>query len=274
MFGCDNVDQGMVIALTCMSEGITPLDFQRRYHIIQKRPSMRSDAMLAEFRNHGGTHKVIERTTDAAEVELIHAPTKTSGKFRLTWEDAQNEDFTKGKDGEIKDNYAYPRKRMQMLWARVISDGVRTLMPEIVAGIYTPEEVQDIVDVEFTTASNGAPKKTAAEALAENAKRAAVEVEQPTAAEAATVNDAIDAEFDVIGAEDIADQPATDEAPWGDMASNAQIELIREMYTKCGITHEQQEKALKKRGINSLKLLAKEDAAEIISKLQAVAAKN
>jgi hypothetical protein len=32
---------------------------------------------------------------------------------------------------------------MQTLWARAISDGVRTLAPEIVSGIYTPEEIED-----------------------------------------------------------------------------------------------------------------------------------
>lgn len=30
-----------------------------------------------------------------------------------------------------------------MLWARVTSDGVRALCPEIVAGVYTPEEIAD-----------------------------------------------------------------------------------------------------------------------------------
>lgn len=32
---------------------------------------------------------------------------------------------------------------MQMLWARVVSDGVRAMAPEVVAGYYTPEELDE-----------------------------------------------------------------------------------------------------------------------------------
>src|SRR5207253_3013162 len=40
-----------------------------------------------------------------------------------------------------KDNWKnYPR---QMLTARVISEGIRTVLPGVVAGVYTPEENQD-----------------------------------------------------------------------------------------------------------------------------------
>jgi hypothetical protein len=35
---------------------------------------------------------------------------------------------------------------MQMLWARAVSDGVRTVDPGVVAGIYTPEEVNEFAD--------------------------------------------------------------------------------------------------------------------------------
>ena len=56
------------------------------------------------------------------------------------------------KDGKTyKDNWATPRSRMQMLWARVVSDGVRTMAPEICSGIYTPEETADIVGVAYDT---------------------------------------------------------------------------------------------------------------------------
>jgi len=41
-----------------------------------------------------------------------------------------------------KDNWkAYPRAMMR---ARVVSEGIRTVFPGVVLGVYTPEEVQDI----------------------------------------------------------------------------------------------------------------------------------
>jgi hypothetical protein len=38
---------------------------------------------------------------------------------------------------------------MQMLWSRVISDGVRTMKSEVCSGIYTPEEQADIAGVDL-----------------------------------------------------------------------------------------------------------------------------
>jgi len=45
---------GAVLALTCICEGITPLEFVRTYHIIEGRPAMRADAMAARFLAAGG----------------------------------------------------------------------------------------------------------------------------------------------------------------------------------------------------------------------------
>jgi hypothetical protein len=48
-----------------------------------------------------------------------------------------------GKSG-LKDNWRkFPR---QMLTARCISEAIRLLMPQIVSGVYTPEEVQDFTN--------------------------------------------------------------------------------------------------------------------------------
>jgi hypothetical protein len=132
-----------------------------RYHIIHGRLSMRADAMLADFRTKcGGAHYVIERTPDVAEIELVMKIGQQSQiqRFRLTWEEARHEPFVyvgkeasiieriqKGawKDLMLKPKYATPRSRCQMLWARVVSDGVRAMAPEVVAGYYTPEEIDD-----------------------------------------------------------------------------------------------------------------------------------
>jgi hypothetical protein len=152
MFGCEKREQGMVLAMACIAEKKSPIEIKRCYHLQQGELSMRADAMLAEFRNRGGKHKVISRTAELASVEL----TGTDGDkqtFSFSWEDAKKEPFvwtwkdpvTKQqlKEPIPKKNYATPRTRMQMLWARVISDAVRTMAPEIVSGTYTPEEIDD-----------------------------------------------------------------------------------------------------------------------------------
>lgn len=145
MMGVGTKEAGITIALTCLSERISPLEFNRRYHIIQGNISMRADYILAKFNSLGGKHKIIQRDENAAVVELAWEGEKT--RFSFTWEDAQKEPFIYGKKKEIKDNYATPRARMQMLWARCVSDGVRAVCPQVNSGVYTPEETVDMLGV-------------------------------------------------------------------------------------------------------------------------------
>jgi hypothetical protein len=158
MFGCNNASQGAVLALECMARRVPPMTLAERYHIIHGRLSMRADAMLADFRTKcGGGHRMIERTPEAAEIELTLNRSE-SQNFRLTWEEARQEPFVYvGKESSViekiqagrwkelmmKPKYATPRSRCQMLWARVVSDGVRAMAPEVVAGYYTAEEIDD-----------------------------------------------------------------------------------------------------------------------------------
>jgi hypothetical protein len=142
MFGCKTISQGHVLALHCVMEQASPLTIMQTYHFIEGKLSMRADAMLGRFIDAGGMYNVITRTADAAEIEGISKQGKPV-KFSLTWVDAQKESFVRKKDGGIKDNWNAPRIRMQMLWARVASDMVRTLAPHVVCGAYTPEELED-----------------------------------------------------------------------------------------------------------------------------------
>lgn len=157
MFGCKSKAQGHVLAMACFCDQTNPIAIKRQYHLIKGELSMRADAMLAGLRARGGKYKVISRTPDKAEIEIVVDGNKQ--RFALTWEECQKEPFVRTKDGEIKDNYKTPRARMQMMWCRVVSDGVRVMMPEVVAGAYTPEEIADvdggILDVEFDVVSDG-----------------------------------------------------------------------------------------------------------------------
>ena len=149
MVGAKNPNQGIVVALTCAQEGLTLLDFSRTYHLIDNNVSMRADAMLARYNARGGAHRVIERTPECAKIELSRGKNSRKDTFELTWEDAQKEPFVyAGKDGmknkKLKTNWATPRARMQSLWARVCSDGIRAVDPAVVSGSYSPEELQDI----------------------------------------------------------------------------------------------------------------------------------
>lgn len=237
MFGLNNVESGQVVALTCLFEGISPLQYGRKYHTVQGKPSMRADAMLAEFRLNGGKHKVVRRDSEGASV-LLTTPDGESQEFSFTWEEAQQEDFVVGKDGGIKDNYAYPRKRMQMLWARVVSDGVRTLAPEIVYGIYTPEETQDF----------DAPAKVVQRSLSDSpvAQAALPPVAKPV--------------------DEIEDVPFETD----DKATDLQVSKIEMLIASLGMPSGKVVAMLEKRGVNSVEDLTKDQADEILMKLESL----
>jgi hypothetical protein len=142
MFGCTKTEQGQVLAMACLTEKKTPTQIIREYHLIEGRLSDRADAMLAKFKSKGGRYKVLARTPDHASVEMTYEGQTVT--FSLSFEEVKAEPFVWMADGKtFKKNWRTPRARMQTLWARVVSDGVRTLAPEIVSGIYTPEEILD-----------------------------------------------------------------------------------------------------------------------------------
>lgn len=242
MFGCANEAQGKVLAMACLAENENPIQIARKYHIIQNNLSMKADAMLAELRARGGKHKVIARTSDEACVEITYDG--QTYRESLTWEDAQKERYVYGKDGQPKDNWATPRGRRQMLWARVISEAVRTLAPEIVSGTYTPEETHDFVE-------EAAPATTVV-----NAEQFIRE----TAAKANTtpVDDVVDVE---------AIQTATSD-PTVAKCSADQRKQLRTLFDAVGATEEQVAKALEKRGVKAIRYLSVSQADELIGVLR------
>jgi len=139
MFGCTKVEQGQVLALQCISEKKPPLELAKTYHMIEGKLSMRADAMLAKFQMSGGTVKWTKR--DDKVVEATFTLRNNSLPFSAKIEDFVANGVAVSRDGKMKDNWRkFPR---QMLTARVISEAVRLLAPEVVFGVYTPEEIQD-----------------------------------------------------------------------------------------------------------------------------------
>jgi hypothetical protein len=155
MFGCQNADQGVVIAVECFLSNMSPLEYAKRNKIVNGKPFKQYDAMLAEFHEREGKSKILSKTPDLASIELeLNGHKMTSS---LSWEDAQQETFPyNGKEGDIvsmlaagnkpplKPKYATPRSRAIMLFARVVSDAIRSMCPEVNFGVYTPEEIEDL----------------------------------------------------------------------------------------------------------------------------------
>jgi hypothetical protein len=153
--GPGGVAQGQLIAMQCLVEKLPPLEFARTYHMIEGKQVMRSDAMLAKFQMSGGKvrwHKMTDK-----EVSATFTSGENSLDFSLTMEELVKSGVAIGSGNQLKANYKkFPKA---MLRARLVSDAVRTLKPEIIFGYYTPEEVEDMnpqpVRTETQTASTG-----------------------------------------------------------------------------------------------------------------------
>jgi hypothetical protein len=191
MFGVTTEAAGMIVAATCHQQGISLLEFARTYHIIKEKPSMRADAMLAEFRKRGGKYKIVENSVTRAVADFEFEGNKFQGVY--TMDDAKRSGDCFEKDGKtLKHNWQH--RAENMLWARMISRTVRILCPEIVAGIYTPEEVQDFDSVKVVQ-----PISTGeAQARAIAATSAPVDAEPPMMLDVVVESaEVVNGEFDV-----------------------------------------------------------------------------
>jgi len=136
MLGCTKVEQGKLIAWQCAAEKKTPFDFKREYHIINGSLSMRSDAMLAGYRARGG--KVLWKQFDSRAAVALWTYDGNSCEIGFSAEDAKLAGLLPAKPGS-----GWAKDPSAMLRARCISKAIRMLAPEVVAGVYTPEENED-----------------------------------------------------------------------------------------------------------------------------------
>lgn len=267
IFGCLNVQQGKILAL----ESVTgrALSIAKEWHMFPNgRMTRRADSILAGFNEIGGTHVIKKREPDEVAIELTF--NGVSKLFVLTWEEAQKEPFVyQGKEAEIVDalakghkkplktKYATPHSRMQMLWARLISDAVRAMAPSVVAGRYTPEEL-GLLDRVFTaerkTVEVVAPKVIEHVAEPENIEPVADEPSPPTSVEAAP--------------EPIVESTATLEAIPA-LITEMQLKKLSELLDYSGAPAQAIQAACMRRGgVKHVNLLSMVAAAEWISELQ------
>ena len=134
LFGMKTPEEAIALCLIAQAEGKHPATAAQEYHVIQGRPALKADAMLARFQAAGGKVNWLSYTDTEVSGEFSHPQ---GGSVKIDWSIA----MAKKLGYDSKDNWKkFPRAMMR---ARCISEGVRTVYPGIAVGIYTPEEVQD-----------------------------------------------------------------------------------------------------------------------------------
>jgi hypothetical protein len=134
LFGMKDKNSVLALMAVAQSEGLHPATAARDFHIIQGRPALKADAMLARFQNAGGKVEWKEYTDDRVTGVFSHP---NGGNLAVTWTIEQAT-----KIGLVKPGSGWQKFPRAMLRSRCISEGIRSVYPGSVTGFYTPEEVE------------------------------------------------------------------------------------------------------------------------------------
>ena len=134
LFGMKDKNSVLALMAVAQSEGLHPATAARDFHIIQGRPALKADAMLARFQNAGGKVEWKEYADDKVTGVFSHP---NGGNLAVTWTIEQAT-----KIGLVKPGSGWQKFPRAMLRSRCISEGIRSVYPGSVTGFYTPEEVE------------------------------------------------------------------------------------------------------------------------------------
>lgn len=129
-FGLKTPEQAAALMLVAQADGLHPAKAATHYHIIQGKPLLSADAMLARFQSAGGKVQWDVYTDAEVTGTFTHAQ---GGSVKISWT------IARAKKAGIGNLEKFPAA---MLRARCISEGIRTVYPGVIVGMYTPEEVQ------------------------------------------------------------------------------------------------------------------------------------
>jgi hypothetical protein len=137
LFGSKTPEHAMTLMLIAQAEGLHPMAAVQQFHIINGQPARKAWSMLERFQSAGGKVEWHERTDAKVSATFSHPQ---GGSVKIDW------DHARAAKAQINNPMwkKYPR---QMLTARVISEGVRTVFPGATGGFYAEEEVSDMRDV-------------------------------------------------------------------------------------------------------------------------------
>lgn len=136
LFGIKTPTQALALGLLCQAEGRHPAEAARDYHIIQGRPTLKADAMLARFQQAGGRVEWT-RYDDQAVVGVFTHP--SGGKLTLEWT------IERAKAAGLASKEVWKQYPRNMLRSRVISEAIRTVYPGVLSGCYLEDEIETVV---------------------------------------------------------------------------------------------------------------------------------
>ena len=139
VFGNINPDVGTIIAQYIYQKGTTLVEFAANYDVLGSKISPKAKYLLARLLAVGGSYDI--KDYEDTKVSITFSYGKVARTITTTIEDAERAGLTRDSKGRVKSMWQrFPRR---MLFARVVSEGVGIVAPNVNAGLYTPEEVSD-----------------------------------------------------------------------------------------------------------------------------------
>lgn len=154
LFGVKTAEQAAALMLIAQAEGTSPALALRDYHVISGRPTLKADAILARFQQAGGKVRWLKLTEQEAVAVFSHP---AGGDVEINWT------MEMARKAQLLGNGTWQKYSRAMLRSRCISEGVRTVYPGVVCGVYTPEEIEsiDVAPIRVIASSVPAPAPVA-----------------------------------------------------------------------------------------------------------------
>ena len=134
-YGFKTKEQVMAVMLVAQAEGKHPATVVQEYDIIQGRPALKSQALLARFQMAGGKVEWQEVSAKRCCGTFSHP---LGGSLTIEWTIEMARQA-----GLVRDGSGWTKFPEDMLSARVISRAVRKVYPGCILGHYAVEEVMD-----------------------------------------------------------------------------------------------------------------------------------
>lgn len=132
-------EQAIAICLKGAELGVPPMYALSNIHVIKGKPTCSAELMLALVKRDHGRDAVHVTETTAEQCTVTYRDGSHRGSYTFTIQDAKRAGLSGG-------NWTgYPAA---MLRARCISAVARMAFPDSIGGMYTPDEVGAVVDVE------------------------------------------------------------------------------------------------------------------------------
>lgn len=137
--------KALAVMLTGQEIGIPPMTALRMIHVIDGRPSLSAELMLAKFRVAGGTYEIHEHTHERCKITFEYQGSKQTAEWGP--EDTQRAGLlNQTTRGKVRENWKKYPKRM-CLW-RTVDNGLSILAPEIFLGMHTQAYAHEAVEYE------------------------------------------------------------------------------------------------------------------------------